>query len=601
VKALAARLLACGAALLLAALSAQAGGDPLDEPPEGDRPPPPPARRGEVTPPARFVEKGTILFATDDSYPPMEFWDHGRIRGLDIDVAKAVAKLLGLDPEFVSTEFQDLLPAVKSGRVDAAISSIDVTEKRAEVVAFVPYMTLRQVFVGRPGGVSVTALAGLKGKRVAVQQGTTSESLAREHAGPDGVTAVATFEKAFEELRKGAVDVVLVDEPVAAHKARLEPASFAVAGPATKGEPIGIALPRDDAALQAAVREAITKLTERGELAKITARWLTPRPVEKPADPRAPDAKPGTPKSFAPKQMQQRAPPTAAPPKAAPPPPVPRPFPATDPWNQDVSRAKVHPRSAAYVASIGADKPLHPDFGTVWNGAPNGIPYCVVGKGAARAPVTFEYADESDPGPYPIPEDAPIEGGPEGTGDRHVIVIDLFERRLYELFSARKDGKGGWTAGSGAVFDLVKGTTRPAGWTSADAAGLPIFPGLVRYDEAVTAGRIDHALRVTVARTQRGYVAPARHFASKETDPDLPPMGLRLRLKAGFDTSRFPPAARAILTALQRYGMLVADNGSDWFISGAPDARWKDDDLATLKRVKGSDLEALDTGPVTTK
>jgi hypothetical protein len=276
-------------------------------------------------------------------------------------------------------------------------------------------------------------------------------------------------------------------------------------------------------------------------------------------------------------------------------------FPPDNPWNQDVSRAKVHPRSAAYVASIGAEAPLHPDFGTTWNGAPNGIPYCVVRRGQPRVPVSFEYADESDPGPYPIPPDAPIEGGPEGKGDRHVIVIDADERKLYEVYAARPDGKGGWEAGSGAVFDLGSNALRPAGWTSADAAGLPIFPGLVRYDEAVERGEIRHALRFTAPRTQRAYIAPARHFASKETDPDLPPMGLRVRLKASVEVSRFPEPARAVLRALQRYGMLLADNGSPWYVSGAPDPRWNDGALATLKRLKGQDFEAVDTGPEVTR
>jgi len=284
-----------------------------------------------------------------------------------------------------------------------------------------------------------------------------------------------------------------------------------------------------------------------------------------------------------------------------PPRPVGRPFPADNPWNQDISKLPVHARSDRYVASIGKDKPLHPDFGTVFEGAPNGIPYVVVGRKQPRVPVTFEYADESDEGPYPIPPDAPIEGGPDGKGDRHILVVDVEEKRLYELFHAFPDGKGGFRAGSGAIFDLTSNALRPKGWTSADAAGLPIFPGLVRHDEATSKEGIRHALRFTVARTQRGYIAPARHFASRATDPDLPPMGLRFRLKAGFDTSRFPPVARAILEALKRHGMLVADNGSDWYLSGAPDPRWNDAHLATLKRVKGSDFEAVETGPVETE
>jgi len=276
-------------------------------------------------------------------------------------------------------------------------------------------------------------------------------------------------------------------------------------------------------------------------------------------------------------------------------------FPPDNPWNRDISRLPVHPRSAAFISSIGADLPLHPDFGTVWQGAPNGIPFNVVDRRTARVPVTFEYADESDPGPYPVPRDAEIEGGPDGTGDRHLILVDVEARKLYELFKAYPDGNGGWRAGSGAIFDLATNALRPAGWTSADAAGLPIFPGLVRYDEAALAGEIRHALRFTVERTQRGYISPARHFASRESDPDLAPMGLRLRLRAGYDTSRFPRPARAILEALKRYGMLVADNGSSLYLSGAPDPRWKDAELATLKRVKGRDFEAVDTGPIVTR
>jgi hypothetical protein len=276
-----------------------------------------------------------------------------------------------------------------------------------------------------------------------------------------------------------------------------------------------------------------------------------------------------------------------------------RPFPDDDPWNQDVSRLPVDPNSDALVRGIGLARPLHPDFGTAYNGVPNGIPYIVVPGTQPRVPVEFEYAHESDPGPYPVPLDAPIEGGPMGVGDRHVLVIDRDGWKLYELFSA-KPARNGWLAGSGAVFDLDRNTIRPAGWTSADAAGLPIFPGLVRYDEVVEQGAIRHAIRFTCARTRRAYVPPARHYASQDRSPDLPPMGMRVRLKADYDISRFPPAARAILAALKTYGMLLADNGSDWFISGAPDPRWNDDELGTLKRVKGQDFEVVRMGPMTT-
>jgi hypothetical protein len=275
-------------------------------------------------------------------------------------------------------------------------------------------------------------------------------------------------------------------------------------------------------------------------------------------------------------------------------------LPADNPWNQDVSKLPVHPKSADYVASIGPDKKLHPDFGTVWQGAPSGIPFCVVGPDQPKVPVTFEYPDESDKGPYPIPPDAPIEGGPDAKGDRHILVIDAKNRRLYETFSSYKAG-GGWKAGSGAVFDLTSNALRPAGWTSADAAGLPIFPGLARYDEIVERGELRHALRFTVQKTQRGYIAPATHYASRSKDWSLPPMGLRMRLKADYDITRFPPAAQVILKGLKTYGMILADNGGDWYISGAPNPKWDDEALATLKRVKGRDFEAVDTGPLVTE
>jgi hypothetical protein len=277
-----------------------------------------------------------------------------------------------------------------------------------------------------------------------------------------------------------------------------------------------------------------------------------------------------------------------------------RPFPADNPWNQEISTAPVDPNSATLIASIGADTGLHPDFGTFWNGAPIGIPYVVVSGTQTRVPVSFDYADESDPGPYPIPPNPPIEGGQNGTGDRHILVVDRDNWKLYELFAAQRSGSG-WHAGSGAIFDLNTNVLRPAGWTSADAAGLPIFPGLVRYDEVVEQRAIRHALRFTVARSRRGYVYPARHFASSRTDPNLPPMGMRVRLKASFNIASFPPNVQVILTALKRYGMFVADNGSNWFVSGAPDTRWNDSELATLRRVKGRDFEVMKMGTVVTR
>ena len=272
-------------------------------------------------------------------------------------------------------------------------------------------------------------------------------------------------------------------------------------------------------------------------------------------------------------------------------------LPADNPWNAEILSRPVHPESARWIGRLGATRNLHPDFGADWDGGPFGIPYVVVGDGQPRVPITFTaYGDESDPGPYPVPLDAPVEGGAGADGDRHVIVVDTAGCRLYELSRAFPDG-GGWRADSGAVFDLRSNALRPAGYTSADAAGLPIFPGLVRYDE-VAAGRIPHAIRVTAACTQRGYVSPARHQAGSD-DPSCPPMGARFRLRADFDVTRFTGQARVVLDALRRHGMVVADNGSSWFLSGAPDARWDDDDLGQLKRVPASAFEAIDTGPIT--
>lgn len=269
-------------------------------------------------------------------------------------------------------------------------------------------------------------------------------------------------------------------------------------------------------------------------------------------------------------------------------------FPADNPWNTDISSAPVDANSEALLRSIGWDTGLHPDFGTVWNGAPNGIPYVVVSGQQPKVPVSFTYADESDPGPYPIPPDAPIEGGPSSRGDRHVLVIDKDNWMLYELYAAYpQNGGTSWRAGSGAIFDLGSNRLRPAGWTSADAAGLPIFPGLVRYEEAVEQKEIRHALRFTCAVTRRAYVYPARHFASSRTETNLPPMGMRVRLKANYDISAFPPEVRVILTALKKYGMFVADNGSSWYLSGAPDSRWNDDNLRTLHSVRGKDFEVV--------
>ncbi len=278
---------------------------------------------------------------------------------------------------------------------------------------------------------------------------------------------------------------------------------------------------------------------------------------------------------------------------------LPRLFPEDNPWNQPVDTAQVDPNSDQIIALIGPNKALHPDFGANWNGGPFGIPYIVVSGGQPRVAVTFDYDDESDPGPYPIPPDAPIEGGPGATGDRHVLIVDRDNWKLYELFAAYPGAGGSWHAGSGAIFDLGSNALRPAGWTSADAAGLPILAGLVRYDE-VEAGAIRHALRFTVSRTRRAYTAPARHWASSDTDALRPPMGMRVRLKAGVPTAGYPGRVQVILQALKTYGMIVADNGSDWYLSGVADARWNDEEISTLKQLRGSDFEVIRMTAVTT-
>jgi len=271
-------------------------------------------------------------------------------------------------------------------------------------------------------------------------------------------------------------------------------------------------------------------------------------------------------------------------------------FPASSHWNQRVDGLPVHPRSAAMVTAIGRGDHAHADFGSGrWDGGPIGIPFVVVGARQRRVPVRFEYASESDRGRYPIPRNAPVEGGRGADGDRHVIVVDRARCRLHELFAAYPENGGRrWRAGSGARWDLRSNRLRPRGWTSADAAGLPILPGLARYDE-VRRGRIDHALRITVPRTRRAYVYPARHFASDSMSPNLPAMGQRVRLRRGFDVSSFPSQARVVLRALKRYGALVADNGSAWYVSGAPSPGWDNDDLHSLHRVRGSDFEVVDT------
>ena len=269
-------------------------------------------------------------------------------------------------------------------------------------------------------------------------------------------------------------------------------------------------------------------------------------------------------------------------------------FPADNPWNTPVDTLPVAKNSAAMIKAIGRGAPLHPDFGSgTWDGGPIGIPFDVVSNATPTSKVRFQYADESDKVRYPIPKNVHIEGGSKSSGDRHALLVDKSSCRLYELYDLHHTAQG-WKAGSGATWSLGSDKLRPAGWTSADAAGLPILPGLARWADAAT-GPIDHALRFTASKTRRAYVYPARHYASSSTDPSLPPMGLRVRLKASVDISHLPPQARIVAAALKRYGMILADNGSPWFISGAPSSHWSNDQLHTLGTLTGSDFEVVDT------
>ncbi|HYD35096.1 MAG TPA: dockerin type I domain-containing protein [Vitreimonas sp.] len=272
-------------------------------------------------------------------------------------------------------------------------------------------------------------------------------------------------------------------------------------------------------------------------------------------------------------------------------------FPANNPWNTDISSYPVHANSASYIASIGANEELHPDFGGATWGETYGIPFITVTNSQALTPINFTaYGDESDPGPYPIPLTAPIEGGNSSDGDRHVIALNTESCRLYELYRAFPQSSS-WNADSGAIFDLSSNALRPQYWTSADAAGLPILPGLVRYDE-VAQGEIKHAIRFTVNNSQRAFIHPATHFASSSTNANLPPMGLRVRLKADYNINNLTGQARVIATALKKYGMILADNGSDWYISGQQHPNWNDEELEQLKSIPGSAFEAVETGPL---
>jgi hypothetical protein len=269
-------------------------------------------------------------------------------------------------------------------------------------------------------------------------------------------------------------------------------------------------------------------------------------------------------------------------------------FPPDNIWNIRVDRLPLDPKSRAYTQSIGDDKPVHADFGSgTYDGGPVGIPFVTVPGNQKRVRIVFDYRDESDLSNYPIPPNAPIEGGPNSKGDRHILIVDRDNCVLWEIYDAHPQPDGSWKAGSGAIFDLTCNCLRPDGWTSADAAGLPVLPGLVRHEE-VASGEIRHALRFTAPRTRNEAVWPARHSASKLTDPNLPPLGQRFRLNAGFSLSGFSPEAQVILRALQEYGMMLADNGGAWFLSGSPNELWKNDVLQELKRVKGSDFEAVD-------
>jgi len=265
-------------------------------------------------------------------------------------------------------------------------------------------------------------------------------------------------------------------------------------------------------------------------------------------------------------------------------------FPADSPWHWDISGYRVHPDSAKFIASIGADTGFHPDFGTKY-----GIPYCVVSSKQKKQKILeWEYGDESDKDPYPIPDNPPIEGGPEADGDRHVLMIDTEGMMLYELWHVFPVEGKGWKAGSGAIWNLRSNEPRKDGWTSADAAGLPIFPGLVRFEE-VDRGDVGHAIRFTVRKSAKKYWYPATHHAGRGNDADLPPMGMRVRLKASFDTKGLGKQARVVAAALKKHGGILADNGSDWYFTGTPDKRWNDDDLHGLSKIKGSDFEVLES------
>lgn len=275
-----------------------------------------------------------------------------------------------------------------------------------------------------------------------------------------------------------------------------------------------------------------------------------------------------------------------------------RAFPDDNVWNTNISQAEVDPHSDQYIASMGKTGTLHADFGTVWAGEKLGIPVNVVHANQAKVPTAFAYAEWSDKGPYPIPSDALIQHSQNSSGDRHLCVVDVDNGLLYEIYRAFPDGKGGWKGDSGAIFDLKTNKQRPDFWTSADAAGLPIFPALVRYDEVVLRREIRHALRVVANKTRKAYVFPATHQASTLTDLSLPPMGARLRLKANYDISKFSKHVQVILKALKEYGMIIADNGTSWQITGDYNMNWDDQELSALRQVPGSAFEVIKLPPL---
>jgi hypothetical protein len=275
-----------------------------------------------------------------------------------------------------------------------------------------------------------------------------------------------------------------------------------------------------------------------------------------------------------------------------------RAFPDDNIWNKDISNEPVDPNSDVYINSLGRNGTLHADFGTVWADEKLGLPINVVHGNQPKVPVSFLYSEWSDKGPYPIPPDALIQHGQNSNGDRHLTVVDVDNGLLYEIYRAFPDGKGGWRGDSGAIFDLKTNRQRPDNWTSADAAGLPIFPALVRYEEVVIQGEIRHAMRVTANKTRKAYVFPATHQASVLTDQALPPMGARLRLKANFDISKYPKHVQVILKGLKKYGMFIADNGVSWQITGDYNLNWDDQELSALRSVPGSAFEVIKLPPL---